>query len=59
VSERGEDFDAKREAYEAARADLARLYDSPDKSTQVHAYRGQLKRAQAAVLRAHNAMMAA
>lgn len=58
MSERGEGFDAKREAYETARADLARLYDNPDKTTAVHLYRGRLKRAQQAVLKAHAAWVA-
>ena len=58
MSERGEEFDAKREAYENARADLARLYDAPDKTTAVQMYRGRLKRAQQAVLKAHDAWMA-
>lgn len=47
------------EAYEAARAALARLYDFPDKTTNIHRYRGQLRRAQAAVLKAHAYWLAA
>jgi len=59
MSERGADFDAKREAYETARAKLAQLYDNPDKSVSVDTWRMQIRAAQAASNSAHAAMLAA
>lgn len=59
MSERGEDFDQKREAYEAAHAELMRLCDNPDKTMPVGEYRGQLRAAEVKMLEAHEAMMAA
>ena len=59
MSEQGEDFDAKREAYETARAKLAWLYDHADKTISVDAWRQQIRAAQAASNSAHAAMLAA
>lgn len=59
MSERGEDFDAKREAYEAAQAKLLDLIDGPDNRVPVSVYRSQLKAALQAQQRAHKAMIAA
>ena len=59
ASEQGVDFDAKREAYVAARRELDRVIDDPDKSLPVKEYRDQLVAADTAVNAAHEAMMAA
>ncbi|UYM26584.1 hypothetical protein SEA_BAUER_35 [Arthrobacter phage Bauer] len=59
MSERGEDFDAKREAYDHARAALEKLIDDPDKSVPVREYRDMLAAADAAVQDAHEEMMCA
>lgn len=58
MSERGADFDAKREAYEAARAELARLIDEPNKALPLDVYRSQLKAAKRKCQRAHGDMLA-
>ena len=57
MTERGADYDEARAAYLAAREELARLYDTPDKTVYVQVYRGQLRRAQANVTRTHKAMV--
>ena len=59
MSERGADFDAKREAYETAQGRLLDLIDEPDTRVPVAVYRRQLKDALQAQQRAHKAMMAA
>ncbi len=58
MSERGADFDAKQEACEAARVELARLIDEPNKALPLDVYRSQLHAAQRATDAAHDAMMA-
>ena len=57
MNERGTDYDAARAAHLAAREELARLYDTPDNTVYVQVYRGQLRRAQANVLRTHKVMV--
>lgn len=59
MSERGADFDAKREAYEAAQARLLDLIDNPLSGGSVSEYWVALKAAQQDQHRAHEAMMAA
>ena len=59
AGEHGPDFAAKREAYNAAREELSRLIDDPDKSVPVKEYRDQLVAADAAVQAAHEEMMMA
>lgn len=59
TTERGAGFDAKREAYEAARADFFRLIDNPDKSLTIAEYRAQLEAAKNASNDAHEAMLEA
>ena len=59
MSERGSDFDAKREAYEAAQEKLRALIEGPDKGVHFSEYRRQLKAALDAQQRAHDAMLAA
>lgn len=59
ASERGWDFDAKREAYEAAQGKLLDLIDGPTCTASVSEYRRELKSALQAQQRAHKAMMAA
>lgn len=59
MTERGADFDAKREAYEAAQGKLLDLIDQPDYKVPVSEYRAQLKAALQAQQRAHKAMMGA
>lgn len=46
------------EEYEAARAELDRLIDSPDKTVSVDEYREQLKAAKRRAQAAYRAMMA-
>lgn len=59
MSERGDNFDAKKAAYEAARDHLLRLTDMPDKSISVDEYKVQIRKALAASRRAHKAMLGA
>lgn len=59
MSEQGTDLDAKREAYEDARAKLAWLYDHADKTVSADVYRARIRAAQDASNSAHAAMMAA
>ena len=59
AGELGPDFAAKREAYYAARGNLDRLIDAPDKTITVFEYIHQLGAAKAGVRLAHKAMMAA
>lgn len=59
MSERGIEFDAKREAYETARQEQAELIDQPVKDVPVCDYIEQLAKARRKVARAHKAMLAA
>ncbi len=59
MTERGADFDARQDAYQAARAELARLIDEPNKALPLDVYRSQMHAAQRATNAAHDAMMAA
>lgn len=59
TSERGADFDAKREAYEAAQGKLLDLIDNPAKDITIPVYRVMLAHAMRDQRRAHKAMMAA
>lgn len=59
MTERGADFDAKREAYYDARLAMSQLIDYPDKSLPLIEYRAQLKAAKRACQRAHGDMLAA
>ena len=59
MSERGADFDAKSEAYEAAREERDRLINDFDRDTPIAEYRAQIKAAHKSVAATHKAMMAA
>lgn len=59
MSERGEEFDAKKAAYEAANEKLLRLTEMPDKTVSVEDYKAQIRKALAASRRAHKALLEA
>jgi hypothetical protein len=59
MSERGEDFDAKREAYEAALTEYFDLIDQPRIYVPGGEYRRELEAALDKQQRTHQAMMAA
>lgn len=59
MSERGEDFDSKREAYETAQGKLLDLIDGPNCTVSISEYRRELKAALQAQQLAHKAMMSA
>lgn len=51
-------FEERRDAYDAARIELARLIDNPETHLPVSEYRAHLTAAQKAVARAYKAMTA-
>jgi len=59
MSERGTEFDTRREAYEAARDNLAGMINIPDKTVTIAEYRTRIKEAQKVAQAAHAAMIAA
>ena len=59
MSERGSEFDAKKEAYEVACENLLRLCEMPDKTVSVDEYKVQIRRARAESRRAHKELLAA
>ena len=59
MSEQGPDFDARREAYEKARAERDRIIDSRDPNRTPDQYRAAIKDAQHNVNTTHQAMLGA
>lgn len=51
-----DDIEARREAYAAARAELMRLIDNPDKTVSIEAYKAQIRGAQKAVAAAYRGL---
>lgn len=52
-----ESFDAKREAYETARAERDHIIDHPDRSIPLNQYKAKIKSAQVKCQKAHQAML--
>lgn len=59
MSERGQDFDAKRDAYNAAHSWLLFLIDHPERSVSPDEFKGRIRDAKAECDEAHKAMLAA
>ena len=59
MSEQGQEFDAKKDAYEAARSWLLFLLDHPDKAISPDEFKGRIRDAKAECDEAHRALLAA
>ena len=59
MSEQGAEFDAKREAYEKARAERDWLIDHPDRAIPLNKYKAKIRDAQEKCRQAHHDVLKA